>query len=101
VDSITKQPDESFFIDADFSKVLIEGETINLSDSTVSAVDVNGSDVTTVVLDLTTKAVEDAKLRIRILDGVSDDSPYKITFKAVTSDSNIYELDVLLKVEEI
>lgn len=100
MDDITKQPLETFMIDADFSAVLITGETIELSTSTITAVDVNGDSATSTILDLTTKAVEDSKLRIRIQDGVSDDSPYKITFKAVTSESNTYELDVMLEVKE-
>jgi len=101
MNSIEKQPDETFIIESDFVNVLTESETIQLSESTVNAVDVNGDDATSEVLDLGTKMVEDSKLKIRIKEGNSDYSPYKITFKAVTDENNIYELDIILEVKEI
>lgn len=99
MDNFTKQPTEKYFVAADFSRALDEGETIVLNNSTVIAYDADGNDVSATVLESGTKQIDGAKLLIRVKDGTSGEK-YKITFKAVTSQSNIYEHDITMKVVE-
>ena len=102
LDTFSKQPYETFPIEADFVNVLADGETIVLGTSDVSALKSDGStDATGIVLTVAEKAVSGSLLQIRVKDGVAVDSPYKITFRAVTSDSNKYEKDVEMAVAEL
>lgn len=100
--SFTKQPYEAFGIEGDFVNVLDTGETIVLGSSSVTAVDNADNDKSSVVLNQATVAVADlTKLRVQCQAGVESESPYKVTFRILTSDSNKYEIDVNMKVKEI
>jgi hypothetical protein len=97
----TKQSWEQFVIAGNFEDVLGSGETISLGSSEVLAYDANDADVTTTVIGSGTLELEGAKLKVKIQAGSEDDSPYKITFRAVTNLENQWELDVRMKVREI
>lgn len=99
--SFTKQPYEAFGIDGDFVNVLETGETLILGSSSVTAQDKDGNDMTNTVLDQSTIAVDGTKLKIRCQAGIPAESPYKITFRTVTSLDNQFEVDVNMKVKEI
>ncbi len=101
LDDFSKQPYETFPIEADFVNVLADEETITLATSDVSAKKSDDTDATSDVLTVAEKAVDGSALQIRVKAGVAADSPYKITFRAVTSDNNKYEKDVEMTVEEL
>jgi len=104
LDNFAKQPYESFPIEAEFGNVLIEGEEIIAATSDVSALKSDGSTpATDIILTVAQKAVnaEGSALQIRVKDGVAVDSPYKITFRAVTDQDNYWEKDVEMSVEEL
>ncbi len=90
-----KQSDEIFPITADFSDVLATGETITEESSEVIAYDSNNIDVSSTILVADSKSVLGSTLLIKVQAGI-DGKKYKITFKAVTSNNNIYELDVIM-----
>jgi len=101
LDNFTKQSYESFIISANFEKNMTPGETLTLASCSVSATDKDGVDASSTVLDSTSKAVSGTKLQIRVKDGAeAGGSPYKITFKAVTSLSNKWEKDVQITITE-
>lgn len=109
VESFTKQSYESFYVAADLEDVLETDEIIDIDTSTVTALKSDGStDATDIILQPTTKALDDSPdggtnnmVKIRVQDGVEADSPYKITFKMVTSLGNKWEVDVKMKVKEL
>jgi len=100
LDNFTKQSYESFIISANFENNMTTGETLTLASCSVSATDKDGVDASSTVLDSTSKAVSGTKLQIRVKDGAEAGSPYKITFKAVTSLSNKWEKDVQMTITE-
>lgn len=100
LDNFTKQSYESFIISANFENNMATGETLVLASCSVSAVDTNGNDVSTTVLDQTSIAVSGTKLQVRVRAGVEGSSPYKITFKVVTSIPNQWEKDVQMTITE-
>jgi len=75
------------------------GETINLGDSAVSAVnDSDDSDKTSVVLDVSSLAVlEDTKLTVIVKGGV-DVTKYIITLRAYISATKKLEADIAMHV---
>lgn len=97
--SFEKQVWESWIVSADFSDDLVTGETIVLATSTVTATDKTGT-LDATVLDQSGKAVSGSLLQIRVQAGTEALSMYKITFKAITSMSNQYELDINMKVKD-
>lgn len=100
METFSKQVYEEFTIAGDISKVIESGETITLGSCVVEAEDKDGSDVGTSVLDQTTKAVDGSKLKILCRAGSEGASPYKITFKIVTSMSHKWEIDVRMVIRE-
>jgi len=90
-----KQTDEIFPIAADFSDVLATDETITKESSEVIAYDSNNDDVSSTILVADSKSVLESLLLVKVRAGV-DGKKYKITFKAVTSNNNIYELDIFM-----
>jgi hypothetical protein len=106
---ITKQGYEEFRIDVDFGANMAADETLVLADCEIEAVDVDGEDALTDVVDDSTLAVitgweslkAEAGLQVLIKGGDEDVSPYKITFKAVTSEDNKWEKDIFMKIKEI
>jgi len=97
----TKQPYETFMVAADFSADLDTGETITEGTSDVIAEDKNGDDATSDVLTIGAKVVDEGLLKIRVKDGTENLTPYKITFRAVTSLVNKYELDISMRIKEL
>jgi hypothetical protein len=101
MDSFTKQPSEEFYIAGGFTNVLQTGETIVEGSSTVTAVDTSDdSDASTIVLEQATKTVDGVYLKMQCKAG-ENNGKYKITFRASTSDGNLFEVDVLMRVKEI
>jgi len=107
IGSFTKQNYEQFFIAADLVDVLETGESIDLTNVDVSAIDGNLDDATAVVLQAATIALDDSPdggtdnmVKIRVQAGVEADSPYKITFKMPTNLNNKWELDLKMKLKE-
>jgi len=111
-EEICKQTWESYLIGVDNSQVMHEGEYILLNQSEVVAVDRNGDDATSDILDnsemqvrtadpeeISVTPVTDAMLVTRIKDGTEELSKYIITFRAKTSLGNQYETDVRLKIK--
>jgi len=88
---IGKEPEEQFFIDVNFEDAPFEtGETI--SSYSVVAKDSDGTDVSYVFLDLDSIELEsdETTLKVRVRAGTEDDGPYTVTFKVITSLSNVY-----------
>ena len=109
-----KQPSESYLVGADFSNVIESGEAIVAGSSTVTATDSNGEDASDDVIDnldknVTTADPDDidatpvtnAMLQTRVMGGVEDNSPYKLTYKVVTDLGNEFELDISMQIKEV
>lgn len=94
--SFTKQPYEAFSINVEFEKNMATGETI--STANVFCKDMNGDTATSDIIGSTT--INDTNIDAFIQNGSAALSPYKITFRAVTSDGNKWELDVTMRVVE-
>lgn len=109
VESFEKQNYESFFIAADLVDVLEAGESIDLTNTTITAVKTDGiTDATAIILQPATKALDDSPdggtnnmVKIRVQAGVEADSPYKITFRIPTDLNNQWEIDTKLKIKEL
>jgi hypothetical protein len=101
LETIYKQPSESYPVYADFVNVLITGETLELTSCDVKVYDVNGLDVTDdMVLGLSTSETTKLKTQLSAAGSVAA-SPYKITFTAITSLGNIYEIDGKIRVVDL
>lgn len=109
----TKQPYEKFFIGVDFTQALEADEDIDLSNSSVTAVDKDGDDATSTIIESGSKTIDtaiegdvpytpqdDAMLSARVQDGSEAESPYKLTYRIITTAGNKYEKDLKLKVKE-
>jgi len=101
-----KQPYESMVAYGGFSNVMESGETITLVSSTATALDVNGSDASSDILQGNPAIYNDDdgnpwRLGIRVVAGEASKSPYKITFKILTSLANKWEVDCYVNVEEL
>jgi hypothetical protein len=96
-----KQPNELFPISMDFADDLASTETV--SSASIIVYDVDGADVSSTILsgsesigdgedqDGTTHT--NSKVTQKVQSG-TDRAKYKVTFRATTSDSNVYEGDV-------
>jgi hypothetical protein len=102
VPEFKKQPWEQFFLGAEFANVMdTDVEDIDLSNSTVTAVDVSG-DADNTVFDIGSKAIEsDTILKVRVTAGTEAKSPYKFTFRIVTTQNNKWEKDISMNVEDL
>jgi hypothetical protein len=112
IGKVKKQSWEAFYIHGSILKWQADGstETVVLATSTVIAENAEGVDVSDTFLDQTSKALssdpngdfDDNMLSIRPLSegGVEADSPFKVTFKIITSAGNYYEVDVRVIVKE-
>lgn len=108
IESFTKQNYEQFFIAGDLVNVLETGESIVLADTTITAINSDGDDATTEVLQAVTKALDDSPdggtnnmVKIRVQEGAEANSPYKITFRIPTDQNNKWEIDTKLKIKEL
>lgn len=95
-----KQSWESWIIAMDISDDQNTDENILLSESSITATDKNGEDVTDDVLDQSGKAVSGPLLQIRVVAGSESLQPYMIRFQAITDQGNKYELDVKMVIRE-
>lgn len=96
-----KQPYESFFLGADFVNVIdTDLENIDLDNSTVIVTDGSGESDSDVYESATLSVEDDTILKVRVKDGVEVSSPYKFSFRIITTDANKWEKDILLKIEE-
>jgi len=94
-----KQPAEEFVIAGKFDTVLLTGETIVAATSTIVAEDKDGFDVSSEILS--GKEVDSYYLKTTVLGGEVANSPYKITFTAVTSLGNVWEVDAKMHVVDV
>ena len=99
--NFVKQPSESFTIAADIVDVVITGEIVDLGTSTVTATDKNEEDASADVLVGASKSVSGTQLKIKIKAGTEALSPYAIRFVIGTSEGNIWEKDVEMRIREI
>jgi hypothetical protein len=107
---ITKQSYEEFRIDVDFGLNMETGEALVVGSCTVVCEDKDGEDVTTTLLDDTTKklvtgsssALANGGLQVLIKGGSEAAEPYKYTFKGVTDldPANKWEKDVTMRIRE-
>ena len=103
MESFQKQSGEAFVVAGNFASVLNTGESINLTNSLVTAVvKKTGVDATTEVIETGTKTVDNALLKAQVKGGTSGVA-YKITFFAETDATppNKWEIDVQMKVKDI
>ena len=91
-----KQPSEEFTIAVDFSGDLDTGET--LDSAVVTATDSTGADVTSTIV--ASDAVSGNAWAVRVRAGTAGQD-YKITVVATTSDSQVYEHEVTMRVREL
>jgi len=108
IESFTKQNYEQFFIAGDLVNVLEDDESIDLTNTTITAMDKDGEDATATVLQAATKALDNSPdggtnnmVKIRVQAGAEANSPYKITFKIPTDLDNKWEIDLRCKVREL
>lgn len=101
MDSFKKQSWEEWRVAGSFSKMALTGEAAVSAGSTITAMDKNGDDATSDIVDAGYKVVDGTKLWGRVKNGAAAKSPYKMTFKIVTSLGNKFEVDVRVKVKEI
>jgi len=100
LENFTKQSYESMIISANFENNMETDETLVLASCEVTAADVDGADASSTVLGSGSKAVSGSALQIRVQAGSEASSPYKITFKALTSLNNKWEKDVQMTITE-
>lgn len=98
MNTVIKQPSESFIIGADFSQVLQEDETIILQDSRYLVFDLdNPTENTLTIFPQSLMTTPDRKtLMGRIEDGINE-YQYKVSFIAVTDKGNTFEEDIKVK----
>jgi len=99
VDNFTKQIYEEFTIDANFGANFTEPETI--TSQTVTAVDKSGIDVSASVTNQASVSNDGSKVSVLVRGGTAENSPYKISFRCITSNGNKWEYDVQMKIKEI
>ena len=89
----SKQAYEEFSIAADFSENMEDAETI--ATTTVAAIDKDTGDAAGVV----GTATVDGQTSVAPVSGGAPGKTYVVTFQAVTSAGNRWELDIGMKVE--
>jgi len=102
IPEIRKQPYERFYLGADFVNVIdTDVESIVLASSTIEAVDGLG-EVDNTVFEVATKTVEsDTILKAVVLAGTEVKSPYKFTFRIITTANNKWEKNISMDVEDL
>jgi hypothetical protein len=99
IEKCEKQPYEEFPIGADFSLNFTTGE--HIITQSLDVVDADGNDVADTITNTATLQ-NDGGARVYVLarGGTRASSPYKFTFRCVTSLGHKWELDVFLVVRE-
>lgn len=90
---------ETWVVAANFEDDLVDGETIVLATSTITAVDDSGNDVSSAVLNPAYKAVNGSLLQIRVINGTEALSVYTVLFRAITNQDNRYSLKIDMKIK--
>jgi hypothetical protein len=98
LEEFTKQPYEEFVIAGEFSAVLATGETL-LNPAMTAINKKTGVDTSSDVIESGTVQVSGSQVVGRVKAGVHKET-HKITIRTETSDSNKWEIDVLMKVVE-
>lgn len=98
IDRLRKQPYEAFRVTVNFTENMELTETI-LS-NTIAVVDKDGTDVTSTLLDISLSAIEDHNVHYYVQAGSRAASPYKVTTRILTSESNKWEHDLQLTVSD-
>ncbi|NOX34130.1 MAG: hypothetical protein GXP56_10415 [Deltaproteobacteria bacterium] len=101
LNSFLKQPYEVLPISIDFSANMEPGETIDLGNSTVAAINIaDGEDVAATILENSSLAVvDDTKLTV-LVKGGSDKNQYEITLRAYISATKKLEEDIRMIVRD-
>ena len=99
---ISKQPSETFIVGVDFSLLLASGETISAGASTCVEADTTDPESATTIMDAgSLQASADLQVLLVRISGGADGHVYKLSFRAGTSASNVYEQDLLVMVHEL
>lgn len=93
-----KQPREKYTIAVDFSRAMDDDESIDSDNSSVTAADANGANVTSQIIH--SVACETNLIRATVKNG-SDGDRFRLSFLAHTDTGNIYEKDVLMTIKEV
>ncbi len=94
----TKQPYEEFPISVDFSENMATDETVLTQ--TITAMDKDGVNASADVLS--TQENDGAfEALVQVVAGTEALSPYKVTFRVLTSEGNKWEHDVNMKIKEL
>ena len=93
-----KQPYEAYYVDFDFTKVIVSPDTI--ASATVTAVDQDGVDVTNTVITTIKQNIASPKVYVWVTGGTSGKT-YIITCKIITANGEKYEKDGELPVKEL
>ena len=100
---LEKQPAEKLTIAVDFTEDLGSSETI--SGTEILALDLNdGSDASSTILEGSAQILDGDQTASRIAQKVkagSNGKRYKITLRATTSASHIFEADVIMTIREL
>lgn len=98
-----KQPSEKFPIDVDFALDLVSGETI--TDETVTAINLaDDSDASSILLNGDAQIQNGDATLSKVVQGIKggiDGNIYKVSILVTTSDSNEYEADIEIIVENL
>jgi hypothetical protein len=94
-----KKADEVFYVNADFVDMLSSDESIDLANSDITAEDVDGADVTSDVVVIATKRIQDTtKLDVQIKGGTVSSYPYILKYAAKTDANNDLIVDVEMRI---
>ncbi len=93
-----KQPYEAYYVDFDFVNVL--GDSDEIHEATVTAVDGNGADVTATIISTVKQSIVSPKVYVWVMAGTTGQT-YTITCKIVTDNLEKYEKEATLAVTEI
>jgi len=93
----SKQPSEVIPVEIRYERLLASGETVTILD--VKVYDSTGQDVT--VAMLVSSTISGGAAGVAVIQAGTDGEKYKVTFKATTSNSYVYEDDVALSVLEM
>lgn len=102
INQLVKQSAETFSIYGGVTNVAEDEETIVLGSSTVKCYDNTGTEDSTMLSGAPTVSDDGLRLYQRLAGSVGTEalSPYKITFKMVTTEGNLYEKDVFVTVKD-
>jgi len=98
MNEVIKQSYEEFTVQVSFALNLASGESI--VSSTVTAVDKAGTDVSSTITDQTTVVQTSNAVSLKVRAGSASMSPYKLTFRCVTSAGHKWEHDITMRVRE-